>query len=315
MRIRKRFPPPSLSSAGTSDPQLNPSPMVQQNHLQTTIKVYPHGNLGVKQGQTDSQPSDPPNLPFQPPSNQHVMVGSENSGWVSFDTKDLDGEEVKEERWREEEEKSNDTRGSLGQDQGTRVLPPSGSHQVVERWFEGGKAVPLKKRRGGGTSEVRRETKMKLKNYEREEREAKESIENTSNTTSGQNLKKCKRGGVIMEGSRCSRVNGRGWRCSQKTLVGYSLCEHHLGNGRLRCITRIAPHNDNAEISSPWPLGNEQQKEKILLGESYDDDEKKVMVVTKKRMKLGVVKARSISSLLGQTNNAVVVAEHSKTGC
>ncbi|KAL0322032.1 UNVERIFIED_CONTAM: hypothetical protein Scaly_2499600 [Sesamum calycinum] len=45
--------------------------------------------------------------------------------------------------------------------------------------------------------------------------------------------KKSKRGNVIMEGSRCSRVNGRGWRCCQPTLVGYSLCEHHLGKGRL----------------------------------------------------------------------------------
>jgi hypothetical protein len=37
---------------------------------------------------------------------------------------------------------------------------------------------------------------------------------------------------MLLEGSRCSRVNGRGWRCSQPTLVGYSLCEHHLGKGR-----------------------------------------------------------------------------------
>ncbi|KAM0878586.1 hypothetical protein ACQ4PT_034765 [Festuca glaucescens] len=37
---------------------------------------------------------------------------------------------------------------------------------------------------------------------------------------------------VLLEGSRCSRVNGRGWRCSQPTLVGYSLCEHHLTKGR-----------------------------------------------------------------------------------
>ncbi|KAG8059291.1 hypothetical protein GUJ93_ZPchr0002g23845 [Zizania palustris] len=42
---------------------------------------------------------------------------------------------------------------------------------------------------------------------------------------------------VLMEGSRCSRVNGRGWRCSQPTLVGYSLCEHHLGKGRMRSLT------------------------------------------------------------------------------
>ncbi|KAF3791325.1 hypothetical protein EJ110_NYTH14698 [Nymphaea thermarum] len=31
---------------------------------------------------------------------------------------------------------------------------------------------------------------------------------------------------------KCSRMNGRGWRCSKPTLVGYSLCEHHLGKGR-----------------------------------------------------------------------------------
>ena len=45
---------------------------------------------------------------------------------------------------------------------------------------------------------------------------------------------------VLMEGSRCSRVNGRGWRCSQPTLVGYSLCEHHLGKGRMRSATAAA---------------------------------------------------------------------------
>lgn len=38
------------------------------------------------------------------------------------------------------------------------------------------------------------------------------------------------------EGSQCRRRNGRGWRCSQRTLVGYSLCEHHLGKGRLKSV-------------------------------------------------------------------------------
>ena len=46
-----------------------------------------------------------------------------------------------------------------------------------------------------------------------------------------------------MEGSRCSRVNGRGWRCCQQTLVGYSLCEHHLGKGRLRSMTNVRSSN------------------------------------------------------------------------
>lgn len=37
-----------------------------------------------------------------------------------------------------------------------------------------------------------------------------------------------------------------------------------------------------------------------------DDEEEKPLMIRKKRMKIGMVKARSISSLLGQTNNAVV---------
>ncbi|KAK3131895.1 hypothetical protein QOZ80_6AG0513060 [Eleusine coracana subsp. coracana] len=50
----------------------------------------------------------------------------------------------------------------------------------------------------------------------------------------GANTKKRRGPPVLLEGSRCSRVNGRGWRCSQSTLVGYMLCEHHLGKGRAR---------------------------------------------------------------------------------
>ncbi|KAM0926802.1 hypothetical protein ACQ4PT_003001 [Festuca glaucescens] len=37
---------------------------------------------------------------------------------------------------------------------------------------------------------------------------------------------------VLLEGSRCSRVNGHAWRCSRPPLAGYSLCEHHLDKGR-----------------------------------------------------------------------------------
>ena len=52
--------------------------------------------------------------------------------------------------------------------------------------------------------------------------------------------KKRRGAAVLLEGSRCSRVNGRGWRCSQPTLVGYSLCEHHLGKGRMRAAAAAA---------------------------------------------------------------------------
>ncbi|CAN6164683.1 unnamed protein product [Urochloa humidicola] len=70
-----------------------------------------------------------------------------------------------------------------------------------------------------------------------EEKQAS-SISNGSGGASG--AKKRRGPAVLLEGSRCSRVNGRGWRCSQPTLVGYSLCEHHLGKGRMRSAAAAA---------------------------------------------------------------------------
>ncbi|GJN22432.1 hypothetical protein PR202_gb09992 [Eleusine coracana subsp. coracana] len=60
------------------------------------------------------------------------------------------------------------------------------------------------------------------------------NIKDDSSSGGGASVKKRRGPAVLLEGSRCSRVNGRGWRCSQPTLVGYSLCEHHLGKGRMR---------------------------------------------------------------------------------
>ncbi|KAE8661221.1 Detected protein of unknown function [Hibiscus syriacus] len=108
-------------------------------------------------------------------------------------------------------------------------------------------------------------------------------------------------GGALKEGSRCSRVNGRGWRCCQQTLVGYSLCEHHLGKGRLRSIASVRGRAkeerraNNADHRAPITSSSSQK-----LGKQ-----------TKKRVvKLGMVKARSMSSLLGQNDNgAIVVAD------
>ena len=162
----------------------------------------------------------------------------------------------------------------------------------------------------------------------------------------GKNSKKV-RGGALMEGSRCSRVNGRGWRCCQQTLVGYSLCEHHLGKGRLRSMTSVRSRSlaksTTVTTTTGRPLGDPlsssssvvalyEEKEKkscvedrdSIVNIEVDDDEddeddddddddyyygdhdnekKKPLMIAKKRMKLGMVKARSISSLLGQTNS------------
>lgn len=92
-----------------------------------------------------------------------------------------------------------------------------------------------------------------------------------------------------MEGSRCSRVNGRGWRCCQPTLVGYSLCEHHLGKGRLR----------NMQPSTSIKTKSWNNKKKRNFNNGLINN----LALRRDNVKdLGVVKARSLSSLLGQTN-------------
>ncbi|KAK7820441.1 uncharacterized protein LOC112028355 isoform X1 [Quercus suber] len=252
------------------------------------------------------------------------------------------------------EEKGNDTRmgGILGAETVTGLLSESSaSRQASGRWCEGERAFPPKKRRGtferrAGNDEdaimekdKKMKTKMKTKmnkkcaaqqndnnkeeeGEEGEEKETKDGVDNVSNGSSNI-AKKRARGGALMEGSRCSRVNGRGWRCMQKTLVGYSLCEHHLGKGRLRSMTSVrsrslastttAPKLDNSNSTSnsdpPATLSTsfEDNKQKDIMLDNdiagAEDEKKPSVSVTKKRMKLGMVKARSISSLLGQTNN------------
>lgn len=217
----------------------------------------------------------------------------------------------------------------------------SSSHHVVGRWREGEKAFPLKKRssRRENYEDNYKKMKTKLNNKkfadndqqeqgeqeEEEEREvAKESVDN--NSTSSKN-KRGTKGGAIMEGSRCSRVNGRGWRCCQQTLVGYSLCEHHLGKGRLRSMNSVRSRSSNLGSSAPSnkststtaaatnklalsssPSTTTLQESKMKQELVSDDDEKPLMMSAKKRVKLGMVKARSISSLLGQKDNNDIIA-------
>ncbi|KAJ0987315.1 hypothetical protein J5N97_005671 [Dioscorea zingiberensis] len=125
-----------------------------------------------------------------------------------------------------------------------------------------------------------------------------------------QRVKKRRSPAVLMEGSRCSRVNGRGWRCCQQTLVGYSLCEHHLGKGRLRSMSSVrgqlgttkpvkASSQANAEVLMEDIVASssltEKMKKSLETSNAAEDDEN----LESKCKKIGMVKARSISSLLG----------------
>ena len=224
----------------------------------------------------------------------------------------------------------------------------------VGMWGEGEKAFPLKKRRGSFERRsdddeimIVKDKKMKIKmnkicvqqkgnnkeedddDEEEEEEESKEIIkEGADSTTNNTSARKKARGGALMEGSRCSRVNGRGWRCCQQTLVGYSLCEHHLGKGRLRSMSsvrsrsmaRTAPKKAESKPLSSSSLSLEEKETKRVSSDhikldgdpNEDGDHKKPLMIAKKKVKLGMVKARSISSLLGQPNYGIAVSEDSK---
>ncbi|CAL9196883.1 unnamed protein product [Musa hybrid cultivar] len=135
---------------------------------------------------------------------------------------------------------------------------------------------------------------------------------------------------VLMEGSRCSRVNGRGWRCCQQTLVGYSLCEHHLGKGRLRSMSSVRGQLGTSKpkwsidirnssvvpLTSPQKMEEEERKPRKQPAIAFDtgvdnikeeeEEEEEEEKSRTKRKKTGMVKARSISSLLDNTNHPVL---------
>lgn len=188
------------------------------------------------------------------------------------------------------------------------------------RWCEKEKTFPLKKRRGSferssdnededdqvATTTVKplldekkaMKTKMNKKCTLLSQKQSKLGLDLAG--------KKRLRGGALMEGSRCSRVNGRGWRCCQQTLVGYSLCEHHLGKGRLRSMNNVRNRSLAAATATSKNILIIDKDEKKPSPSPFPPPPSSSTLASKKRMKLGVVKARSISSLLGQPDGMVV---------
>ncbi|XP_022743753.1 uncharacterized protein LOC111294599 isoform X2 [Durio zibethinus] len=372
MRIRKRqvsLPFSSISPVPlSSDPNFNRSPVVQrplqqQPPLPTPcFDPHPSDHLNHPIGQQlPTQGRDSSAFPGTTTTHHGQELKTKEDYLVL-----KQGGSGEKERGREGE-KSNYTRKKsvLGAELGTGSLSQSSSsHQAVGSWGEGEKAFPLKKRRGSferrGNDD---DTIMEKDNYKKvminsnkmktmmnmefvqqqndNEQKEKEMIKDSASSAADNNhpssAKKRGRAGALMEGSRCSRVNGRGWRCCQQTLVGYSLCEHHLGKGRLRSMTSVRsrslassnnaakkeeqPNNDDhdqpiSNYSSP-PQQAKQTKQELLgqsseTGNDQEKEDQKTLMTTKKRVKLGMVKARSISSLLGQNDSAITVADDNK---
>ncbi|KAG8646856.1 uncharacterized protein LOC110622723 isoform X3 [Manihot esculenta] len=333
MRIRKRqvpFPLSSLSPLPLSDPHFSRSPVVQLQLNTNPLQNLPQQDQ--KPAFFDPQSVHQPNQPIGGGSNPQACSDGSATQEVKDFQKDKRGGGGGGGVGRSDNTRRGDFLGAESETVVHQLSNPS--HQEVGRWCEGEKAFPLKKRRGNFERSKEEETtvmkdkKMKTKmnkkclqrnaNTEAADKEDKETKE-------GINGKKRIRGGALMEGSRCSRVNGRGWRCCQQTLVGYSLCEHHLGKGRLRSMTSVRSRamasssstSKKAISSQPLPstsLSSEDKEQKHPLADNKLDDEgddkKKPLMISKKKMKLGIVKARSISSLLGEANHAnIAVAE------
>ncbi|KAJ8448133.1 hypothetical protein Cgig2_031857 [Carnegiea gigantea] len=177
------------------------------------------------------------------------------------------------------------------------------SNEGLGRWSGGGGVlIPLKKRRPP-------ESLFEKDVYDNCEEQTVVAANGSTNGERDSNQKKGsgggstkqKRGTTIMEGSRCSRVNGRGWRCCQPTLVGYSLCEHHLGKGRLRSMTSVRSRPSS-------------KKQHHMVKDNYRDHQDKHRATSKRaNYKLGVVKARSLSSLLGQTASTTTITTTAAT--
>ncbi|XP_010257482.1 PREDICTED: uncharacterized protein LOC104597563 [Nelumbo nucifera] len=265
----------------------------------------------------------------------------------------IGGDERERKNWRV---KTNNLRkeSSLGAEAADGISVSSSCYDQVGRWGEGEKAIPLKKRRGSFDrratyetttlgNEKKMKSKLKTKTNKRLAQQAKEEEEDKeeqkrepegkegSSTENSNNARRSGSERVVMEGSRCSRVNGRGWRCCQQTLVGYSLCEHHLGKGRLRSMSSVRsrtsavarPKKDSTAAAaaagdrSMRSLSSEKKHDEQTLlheGQDDDDDEEKPLMITKKRKKIGIVKARSISSLLGLTENTVATRSDNSHG-
>ncbi|XP_020526146.1 transcription initiation factor TFIID subunit 3-like [Amborella trichopoda] len=62
-------------------------------------------------------------------------------------------------------------------------------------------------------------------------------------------------------GLRCSRMNGKTWRCKREALLGYALCEYHHGKARMRSINQIVSQKRGK------PEKSESNREKSLKRE------------------------------------------------
>ncbi|XP_008791860.2 uncharacterized protein LOC103708622 [Phoenix dactylifera] len=355
MRIRRRAPPPSVSSA--APPPRTPDPSLFQ--LQPPNKGEGAEDKGVGEGGEGEGLHQDGDLPIEPRgwgmdamngdparSGPHPTAGrsKERSTTLFFapPRPTLTHAQVLKEV-EEQEEMVDSSKRWNAQVNSDKRIGSSSSALVSEESKHGEAAFLPKKRRGGhdddnGNGDGRSQEKPVDKEKAAKSKaraKASSQVENSCTSANGgdnkggdgvmlngnigSNGKKRRSPAVLMEGSRCSRVNGRGWRCRQQTLVGYSLCEHHLGKGRLRSMSSVRGQGSSSKPkkstegggdgvlpSSPTPQEDEmnaRDKQSLAVDNEGEDMEEKQG--KKKRKKIGMVKARTISSLLDETNHSM----------
>nr|XP_019708760.1 uncharacterized protein LOC105053133 isoform X2 [Elaeis guineensis] len=353
MRIRRRLPLPPISSPPPPPPQIpDPSPF----QLQTPNKgeetkekgvgggegegLHPVGDLPIDSHGWVMDPNNRDPSTYGPhPTIGRSKQGSNPTLFPPTLSHAQVLKEVKEEEEEEEEMVDSNKRWN------TQVNSNKSSSALLSV-----EAALLPKKRGGGEGDDdnrnigygrRQEKPVGKEKTPKSKGRAKASSQVENNCTTvhggenkrddvvmvngnvGSNGKKRRSPAVLMEGSRCSRVNGRGWRCCQQTLVGYSLCEHHLGKGRLRSMSGVRVQAGSSKTKKSTAEGgadglvallssSPQEEEKVAIdvkpcsgvdnGEEEMEEEKQVR---KRRKKIGMVKARTISSLLDETNHSL----------
>ncbi|KAG5555513.1 hypothetical protein RHGRI_006231 [Rhododendron griersonianum] len=189
---------------------------------------------------------------------------------------------------------------------GSFSLSPS-SHQG--HWCEEDKLFPLKKRRASFTCKLRastasdeeqkkgiretpRNTEKSSVEYDYESENEEEQEDDAVEKYEAKKAE-CGEGGktpVANSNLLCRRNSGNGWRCNRPTVLGHSLCEYHLSSARMRNRNYVRTRN---------PPKNKINKFKKVFTGLYLEEEEDFN--DKGFEKRGVMKARSISSLLSQT--------------
>ncbi|KAA8518287.1 hypothetical protein F0562_015830 [Nyssa sinensis] len=327
MRIRKRCPPPSPPPLTPSPPDLQSSTL-QPLPSSESRPLHHRNHLSADDNNSLTHRRDSPNQSLRPPkenedrqrSDLEFVAVSKTKGWICSNNDVLDEKMsvnqdppigIGEDEATAEEKRFILINRRIGYDpsvESSAVSSISSSISHQDHWCEEDKIFPVKKRRlASFTSKLLREATImdtdRKKMTVRERRKSKKISADDNDEEDGvvekdsTAKKRGRNGSKIREGSRCSRMNGRGWRCCQPTLVGYSLCEHHLGKGKLRSVNTVGRRTTSAKI-------NNKKVDTSLYVEDDDgddDDDEKGLMVAERSKRTRTLKARSMSSLLGLT--------------